>query len=191
MSRSALVTTAGRRRSRRCRRRRRGARPGATPSDQVSNIAPRGPAAAPPPGPRARARRSGSRGCRSHASRLAAPADRRRRRSRGARPSGLPSAGRGDVPRQHDRQVRLGHRHRAAGLTEDDRDRRAPGALARDREVVGAVALRLAGARHRLGGRRLPVLRPPLLRSSTRSMRAGESRSDSSTTGMPKAAVGP
>ena len=58
----------------------------------------------------------------------------------------VPFAGRLDVARQHDRQVLLGNRDRAALLAVDHRDRRAPGALARDREVVGAVAGRLAGA---------------------------------------------
>ena len=52
-------------------------------------------------------------------------------------------AGRGDVARQHHRQVPLGHRHRPTAVAEDDRDRRTPGTLARDREVVVAVAFRL------------------------------------------------
>ena len=67
----------------------------------------------------------------------------------------VPFPGRHEVAREDDRQVLLGDRDRSALLAEDDRDRRSPGALARDREVVGAVAGRLAGARDRRGGGRL------------------------------------
>ena len=43
------------------------------------------------------------------------------------------------VFRQQHRQVLLGHRHDAVGLAVDDRDRRAPVALARDQPVAQAV----------------------------------------------------
>ena len=49
-------------------------------------------------------------------------------------------AGRRDVERQQHRQLLLRQRHRAVLLAVDDRDRRAPRALARDREVLGLVA---------------------------------------------------
>ena len=54
-----------------------------------------------------------------------------------------------EVEGQQHGQLLLGHGHGAAGLAVDDRDRRAPGALAGDREVVGAVAHRRAQARDR------------------------------------------
>ena len=50
-----------------------------------------------------------------------------------------------DVVRQLHRQVVLRHRHDAAGLAMDDRDRAAPVALARDAPVAQAV-IDLAGA---------------------------------------------
>src|SRR5262249_53234296 len=66
------------------------------------------------------------------------------------------------VAREEDREVVDRDRDRAALLAVDEGDRRPPGPLARDREVVGAVALGLAGAVEqrdagRIGGRS-PVL---------------------------------
>ncbi len=60
-------------------------------------------------------------------------------------------AGRLDVARQHHRQVLDRDRDHPALLAVQHRDRRAPVALARDREVIGAVAGRLA--RLQAGGR--------------------------------------
>ena len=57
----------------------------------------------------------------------------------------IAGAGGAQVERQQHGQLLAGHGHRAALLAVDDRDRRAPGALARDREVEGAVAHGLAG----------------------------------------------
>ncbi len=118
-------------------------------------------------------------------SRLAAPPQRGQATSTksGRSASGLPSPVGCEVARQHHRQVLLRHRHRAALLAVDDRDRRAPVALARDREVVGPVARRLAGALGR-GGRRSP--RPSSVgaaAASTRSIRAAMPRSASSIGG--------
>ena len=89
-------------------------------------------------------------------------------------PVGLRSSG------QQHRQLLLGHGHGAALLAVDDRDRRAPGALAGDREVVGAVAHRRATAGRRRSA--APLRRPslgvvhlaaqPLARSARRCGRA-------------------
>ncbi len=49
------------------------------------------------------------------------------------------AAGELDVVGQLDRQLGLRHRHDAAGVAVDDRDRRAPVALARDQPVAQAV----------------------------------------------------
>ena len=49
-------------------------------------------------------------------------------------------AGHLQVVREADRQLLARHRHRAAGLAVDERDRGAPGALAGDREVARPVA---------------------------------------------------
>ena len=70
-----------------------------------------------------------------------------------------------DVQRQQHRQLITGHRNGAALLAVDDGNRRAPGALARDREVKGAVAhggpRALDGAgRGRIVIRRLLVCEP-------------------------------
>ena len=55
--------------------------------------------------------------------------------------SALPSAVTVEVVGQAHRELVARHRHRPAGVAVDDRDRRAPGALARDREVARAEAL--------------------------------------------------
>src|SRR3954454_18724319 len=49
-------------------------------------------------------------------------------------------AGRAQVARQPHRQLVLRHRHGPASVAVDERDRRAPCALARDREVARAIA---------------------------------------------------
>ena len=56
----------------------------------------------------------------------------------GWRSSGLPGRSKRDVVRQLHRQVLHRHRHDAAGLAMDDRDRAAPVALARDAPVAQA-----------------------------------------------------
>ncbi len=64
--------------------------------------------------------------------------------------------------RQHHRQVRFGHRHRAAVVAVDDRDRRPPIPLARDAPIVEAILHRLlptAARREPRGDRRLGVHR--------------------------------
>ena len=68
---------------------------------------------------------------------------------------------------QHDRQVLLRHRHRAARLAMDDRDRRAPVALARDAPVAQAVrrALLAQALGREVGAR--PRRPPPRTRSSS------------------------
>ena len=117
---------------------------------------------------------------------LAAARAGRRRRSRGARPAGCPRRSarcRAAAPPA----APHGHRHGAAALAVDDRDRRAPVALARDREVGGAVARRLARARPAAGRAVAGAARRP--RSARR--RAAIAASASSTAGMPSAAVGP
>ena len=57
----------------------------------------------------------------------------------GWRSSGLPGRSKRHVVRQRHRQVLGRHRHDAAGLAMDDRDRAAPVALARDAPVAQAV----------------------------------------------------
>ena len=91
--------------------------------------------------------------------------------------------GRLDVAGQDHGQILDRHRHRAAARAVDDRDRRAPVALATDREVRGAVALRLARLDRRRAGRRRAA--------AARGTRAAIASSASSTAGIPRTAVGP
>ncbi len=107
------------------------------------------------------------------------------RRKSGRSASGLPSPVGSTSRGSTHRQILDRHRHHAALLAMHNRDRRAPVALARDREVVGAVARRRPRLRARRPSRRRAAS------PAARGIRAAIASSASSTAGMPSAAVGP
>ena len=94
-------------------------------------------------------------------------------------------AARLDVARQHDGQVLDRRRDDAALLAVQDRDRRAPVALARDREVVGAVAA-APGCGFSAAASPPPSGSPAAARHPRRDRLVGLVDA-----GMPSAAVGP
>ena len=110
---------------------------------------PRATPAARTPVPTATARRSGSRACRSRARPGRRTAGRSSRRTRVSSASGLPVPVGVMSSGSSTGSCSFGTRHGAVRLAVDDRDRRAPRALARDREVVGLVADRRAWRRRR------------------------------------------
>ncbi len=97
------------------------------------------------------------------------------------------------VERQEHGELLPGHSHRAAVRAVDDRNGRSPRALARDREVIGPIALRGTSRREdRRGGRGgLRRRRAAYACSRLRVSRSAIMPSVRSSSGMPSTAVAP
>ena len=105
-----------------------------------------------------------------------------------------------DLEWQQHGKLLLGQWHRAVRLAVDDRDRRAPRALTRDREIVGLVADRRPRRRDLAGGRRPSLARDapslsdaPSVREapSSAGRRSAITSSVRSCSGIPNTAVAP